>query len=78
MSVTVALHIFCSQVSKMCERKLVMNQCKSNCKVTENKRSCDALMLDYFKQWDIVSVDQIVLRHLSFAHSIFNFIISDN
>ena len=26
MSVTAALHIFCSQVSKMCERKLVMNQ----------------------------------------------------
>ena len=47
---TAALHIVCNQVSKMCKRKLVMNQVGSYCKVTENKHFYNALLKDKLKQ----------------------------
>ena len=52
MSGTAAPHAFCSQASELYERKLVMNQVGSNCKVTRNKRFYNALLLDKFKRLD--------------------------
>ena len=47
---TAALHVFCNQASKLCQRKLAMNQVGSNCKVTGNKCFNIALLQDKFKR----------------------------
>ena len=77
MSGTAATHVFCNLASKLCLRKLVMNQVGSNCKVTENKRFYSALLLDKFKQLESSQYTKLHPDIYSLQKSIFKFIIRD-
>ena len=67
MSGTAALHVLCNQASKLCLKKLGHEP--SGGQIVKSQE---------VQAMGIISVDQIVLRHLFCANFIIKFIIRDN
>ena len=66
MSGTLALHVFCNQASKLCYKKIGHEPSGGQIVMTQEIRVFIMLSCQ-----QVISVDQIVLRHIFFSNSIF-------